>query len=211
MREILIKQLNVHQLVIGYDHHFGRNREGDLNYLKKIAPQYDFNVVEIPAQEIKDVNVSSTKIRNSLLEGNVERANQYLGYEYGIDGKVVKGQKIGRTMGFPTANVEPNDPYKLIPGNGVYAVMTRIDDKWYKAMANIGTRPTVTNSREVVIEVNIFDLDRDLYGKLIRVVFIKRLRDELKFENLSTLAKQMENDAINTQSVLADRNLNDLD
>lgn len=211
VQQILINQLKVHKLVIGYDHHFGRNREGDLSYLKKIAPQNNFEVIEIPAQEIQDVNVSSTKIRNALLEGKVETANKYLGYEYSIDGKVVEGQRLGRTMGFPTANIEPHDPNKLIPGNGVYAVLARVDGKWYKAMANIGTRPTVTNSNEIIIEVNIFNLDQDLYGKKLRIVFVKRLRDEVKFENLASLAKQMENDALDTEIVLANRELSHLE
>ena len=209
--DILVKQLGVHKLVIGYDHHFGRNREGNLEYLKNIAPQYDFEVIEIPAQEIQDVNVSSTKIRNALLEGNIERATKYLGYEYGIDGSVVAGQKIGRTMGFPTANIKPDDVYKLIPGNGVYAVMLRIDEEWHKGMANIGTRPTVTESADIVIEVHVFNFDRDIYGKKIRVIFVKRLRDELKFENLASLAQQMENDADDTKSALADRSLDFMD
>lgn len=209
--EILVDQLGVHKLVIGYDHHFGRNREGNLEYLKSIAPEYDFEVIEIPAQEIQDVNVSSTKIRTALLEGNIERATKYLGYEYGIDGSVVHGEKLGRTMGFPTANIKPDDPYKLIPGNGVYAVMLRIDDVWHKGMANIGTRPTVTESVNVVIEVHLFNFDKDIYGKKIRVVFVKRLRDEVKFENLASLAQQMENDADDTQTALADRPLDFMD
>lgn len=204
VNEILVNQLGVHKLVLGYDHHFGRNREGNLEYLKGIAPDYDFEVIEIPAQEIQDVNVSSTKIRNALLEGNIERATKYLGYEYGIDGSVVRGEKLGRTMGFPTANIKPDDPYKLIPGNGVYAVMLSIGDVWHKGMANIGTRPTVTESANVVIEVHVFNFDKDIYDKKTRVVFVKRLRDEVKFESLASLAQQMANDADDTKAALAD-------
>ncbi|NEN23025.1 bifunctional riboflavin kinase/FAD synthetase [Cryomorpha ignava] len=209
--EILVNQLGVHKLVIGYDHHFGRNREGNLEYLKKVAPECGFEIVEIPAQEIDDVNVSSTKIRKALVEGKVSLANEYLGYEYGIDGTVVNGNKIGRTMGFPTANIKPLDKYKLVPGSGVYAVLFRIDDVWYKGMANIGTRPTVTNSPKSVIEVNVFNFDGDLYGKKVRVVFVSRLRNEVKFENMAELAKQMENDADNTEMALADRSMDFMD
>ena len=127
IRKILVEQIGVHRLVIGYDHHFGRNREGNLEKLKQEAPAYGFSVQEIPAQEIDDVNVSSTKIRNALNSGNVETANEYLGYTYGLTGKVVKGNKIGRSIGYPTANISPLDRYKLIPGNGVYAVLIKVD------------------------------------------------------------------------------------
>lgn len=209
--EILVNQLGVHKLIIGYDHHFGRNREGNLEYLKEIAPEFEFEIVEIPAQEIDDVNVSSTKIRKALIEGKVSLANEYLGYEYGIDGIVVHGNKKGRTMGFPTANIKPLDKYKLVPGSGVYAVIFRIDDVWYKGMANIGTRPTVTNSPKSVIEVNVLNFDGDLYGKKVRVVFVRRLRDEVKFENMTELAKQMENDADNTKVALADHSMDFMD
>ena len=209
--DILVKHLGVDKLVIGYDHHFGRNREGNLEYLKKVSSDFNFDVVEIPAQEIDAVNVSSTKIRKALLEGDVDRANEFLGYEYGIDGTVVKGNKIGRTMGFPTANIKPLDKYKLVPGSGVYAVLFRIDDVWYKGMANIGTRPTVTDSPKSVIEVNVLNFDGDLYDKKVRVVFVRRLRDEVKFENMASLTKQMENDADNTKVALAGHSMDFMD
>ena len=209
--EILVNKIGVHKLVIGYDHHFGRNREGNLEYLKKAAPEFAFDIVEIPAQEIDEVNVSSTKIRKALIDGKVGLANEYLGYEYGIDGTVVKGNKIGRTMGFPTANIKPLDKYKLVPGSGVYAVLFRIDNIWYKGMANIGTRPTVTDSPKSVIEVNVLNFDGDLYDKKVRVVFVRRLRDEVKFENMAELAKQMENDADNTKVALADHSMDFMD
>jgi len=209
--EILVKSLGVHKLVIGYDHHFGRNREGNLEYLKNNSLDYGFEVLEIPAQEIDDVNVSSTKIRKALVNGKVALANEFLGYEYGIDGTVVKGNMIGRTLGFPTANIQPADKYKLVPGIGVYAVMFRIADMWYKGMASIGTRPTVTDSPKSVIEVHVFNFEGDLYGKIVRVIFVQRLRDEVKFENTTDLAKQMENDAENTKAVLADHTMDFMD
>lgn len=211
VQKILIGRLGIHNLVIGYDHHFGRNREGNLDYLKKVAPEYNFDIVEIPAQEIDDVNVSSTKIRKALEAGRVELANEYLGYEYGVDGVVVDGQHIGRTMGYPTANVKPLDKHKLIPGNGVYAVMFSFDGKWYKGMANIGSRPTVTKSPKVVIEVHVFNFDGDLYDKKVRVLFVQRLRDEVKFENMAALVKQMKNDADDTTTALADHSMDFMD
>ncbi len=207
IRKILVEQIGVHRLVIGYDHHFGRNREGNLEKLKREAPIYGFEVQEIPAQEIDDVNVSSTKIRKALIDGRVEIANEYLGYTYGLTGKVIKGNKIGRTIGFPTANISPTDRYKLVPGNGVYAVLIKVDGVIMQGMANIGTRPTVTDSNETQIEVHIFNTDQDLYDKEIRVYFVRHLRDEVKFENLEELSKQMVNDALDTKNVLAAGNL----
>ena len=136
-----------------------------------------------------------------------ELANEYLGYTYGLTGKVVKGNKIGRSIGYPTANISPLDRYKLIPGNGVYAVLIKVDGVILQGMANIGTRPTVTDSKETVIEVHIFDTDQDLYDKEVRVYFVRRLRDEVKFENLQELTKQMANDAVDTKTVLAAGNL----
>lgn len=209
--EILVKSLGVHKLVIGYDHHFGRNREGNLEYLKNRAHEYGFEVLEIPAQEIDDVNVSSTKIRKALAQGIVDLANEYLGYEYGLDGTVVKGNMIGRKLGFPTANIKPIDQYKLVPGSGVYAVMFRNENVWFKGMANIGTRPTVTDSQESVIEVNVFNFEGELYDRIVRVIFVQRLRDEVKFESITALAKQMENDADNAKVALADYSVDFMD
>jgi riboflavin kinase/FMN adenylyltransferase len=204
VRDILVKELGVSKLVIGYDHHFGRNREGNLDQLKELAPTYGFDVEEIPAQEIDDVNVSSTKIRRVLSEGDIDRANEYLGYAYPITGTVISGERIGRSMGFPTANVKPSEAYKLVPGKGVYSVIALIDGKAYKAMANLGSRPTVSNSDERVLEVHIFNFNGDLYGKEITVTFVHRIRDEIKFESLEKLKLQLEKDA-----QVADRRLDD--
>jgi riboflavin kinase/FMN adenylyltransferase len=196
VRDILVKTIGVHKLVIGYDHHFGRNREGNLENLIQMAPGFNFEVEEIPAQMIDEVNVSSTKIRNALLEGDVQRANEFLGYPYSITGTVVKGNEIGRSMGYPTANVEPDESYKLIPGNGVYAVRVHFDDRTYHGMANIGKRPTLSrNADKSVIEVHLFGFSSDLYGKMLRTTFHARIRDEKKFENVEALSAQIQKDA----------------
>lgn len=205
VRDILVKGIGVRKLVIGYDHHFGRNREGSLENLQAVAPNYGFEVEEIPARMIDDVNVSSTKIRNALTEGDVARANGFLGYPYTLSGKVVKGNEIGRSMGFPTANVEPSDPVKLIPGNGVYAVKVHFEDRIYHGMANIGKRPTVVkNPAQRVIEVHIFGFSSDLYGKNLRLTFHGRIRDEVKFEDTGALKTQIEKDAAAARQILVD-------
>ncbi len=201
--DILVKGIGVSKLVIGYDHHFGRNREGSLENLKLIAPQHGFEVEEIPAQEIDQVHVSSTKIRRALLDGDVARANEFLGYAYAIDGLVVKGNELGRSIGFPTANLQPPTEYKLIPGNGVYAVQVHFDERIYHGMANIGTRPTVAQGlRDRVIEVHLFGFSNDLYGKHLRLTFHGRIRDEIKFENVEALKAQLEKDAVHARHLL---------
>jgi len=195
VRDILVRDLNVSKLVIGYDHHFGRNREGNLDQLKRMAPDHGFEVEEISAQEIDDVNVSSTKVRNALLEGDLKRANEFLGYRYSVSGTVVEGKKLGRTIGYPTANVEPSKSFKLVPGNGVYSVLVKMDDKVWKGMANLGKRPTVNESIDPILEVNIFDFSHNLYGKEITITFVDRIRDEIKFDTLDQLKEQLENDS----------------
>lgn len=203
--DILVKGIGVRKLVIGYDHHFGRNREGSLENLQAVAPNYGFEVEEIPARMIDDVKVSSTKIRNALLEGNVARANGFLGYPYTLTGMVVRGNEIGRSMGFPTANVEPSEAVKLIPGNGVYAVKVHFEDRIYHGMANIGKRPTVVReTAQRVIEVHIFGFSSDLYGKNLRLTFHGRIRDEVKFEDTEALKAQIEKDATAARQILAD-------
>ncbi len=158
VRDILVNQLHTHKLVIGYDHHFGRNREGTFEHLQEYGPLYGFNVEEIPAQEIQQINISSTKIRNSLMDGEINAANQFLGYHYFLQGTVVPGNQIGRKIGFPTANIKVNEWYKLIPAKGVYAVRIHIDNNTFNGMLNIGTRPTIDGT-ENTIEVNIFNFN----------------------------------------------------
>lgn len=205
VQDILVKGIGVRKLVIGYDHHFGRNREGNLENLRKAAPLSGFEVEEIPARMIDDVNVSSTKIRSALSEGRVERANDFLGYPYTVRGLVVKGNEFGRSLGFPTANLQPQDPVKLIPGDGVYAVKVHFEDRLYHGMANIGKRPTVSPSESSsVTEVHIFGFSDDLYGKNLRLTFHARIRDEIKFEDTEALREQIEKDANAARIILAD-------
>lgn len=200
IRDLLVNSVGTKTLVIGYDHHFGRNREGSFEHLQEFGPLYGFNVEEIPALDINEVNVSSTKIRNALLEGDISSANQYLGYTFAISGKVVEGNSIGRTIDFPTANIHLDDPYKIIPKTGVYICFLRIDNAIYHAMVNIGLNPTVSNSQDCKIEAHILNFTGDLYNKTVQIQFMTRIRDEIKFESLTQLKQQLEHDKITTQS-----------
>ncbi len=193
VKKYLVDKIGVKELIIGYDHHFGSNREGHFENLKALGNKYGFTVEEIKAQFIDGVAVSSTKIRNALMEGNIKKANKMLGYEYSITGIVVEGNKIGRTIGFPTANIDIEDKYKLIAAGGVYACKVKWNDKIYAGMGNIGTRPTI-GINGLVTEVHIFDFDNDIYGDEITIYFIDRIRDEIKFANLDELKKQLEKD-----------------
>ncbi len=193
VRDILVTKLNTKKLVIGYDHHFGKNREGSFEHLKEYGPVYGFDVEEISAQEIQQINISSTKIRNSVLIGEIKAANQFLGYHYFINGTVVEGEKIGRQIGFPTANLKVNDWYKLIPGNGVYAVKVGFEGVTYNGMLNIGTRPTI-NGNDVTIEVHLFNFNQDIYTKNLRIEFVEKIREEEKFNQLTDLQSQLIHD-----------------
>ena len=195
VRDVLVGSIGVHSLVIGYDHRFGRNREGDLHLLEQLGEAFDFNVVEIPAQEVDHVKVSSTKVREALHTGQITLANDLLGYRYPLKGVVVKGDQLGRTLGFPTANIGAIDAYKLIPGDGVYAVSVELRSGAYEGMLYIGERPTLEGAdRQRVVEVNIFDLDRDLYGETIAVRFVERIRGDARFADLDTLRDQLHMD-----------------
>lgn len=193
VRDVLVNKIGVSTLVIGYDHHFGRNREGSFDQLKEYASLYEFDVEEIPAQEFMDVNISSSKIRNFLLEGNINAANDFLGYPYFLKGTVVGGDEIGRKIGFPTANIKVDEWYKLIPANGVYAIKAIIDNQQFEGMLNIGKRPTL-NGKGETIEVNIFEFNESIYGKEVRIAFYDRLRGEKKFDELEDLKKQLKID-----------------
>jgi len=171
VRDILVNKLNTSRLIIGYDHHFGKNREGNIHQLKEYSLLYDFKVEEIPAQDIDDVSVSSTKIRTALKDGNLKTANNYLGYHYMLNGSVVSGKKLGGTIGFPTANLEIKEPYKLVPKTGVYIIKTHINTILYTGMMNIGFNPTVLGKHQT-IEAHLFDFNEDLYGKEITIEFI---------------------------------------
>lgn len=193
IQEVIISALHTKKLVIGYDHHFGKDREGSFDHLKEHSARYGFTVEEISRQDIDDVGISSTKIRTALAEGAVERASEFLGRPYEIMGSVIQGDKIGRTLGFPTANILVEAPYKLIPEDGTYAVKVLIAGNTYNAMLNIGVRPTV-NGKERRMEAHLFDFDQKIYDEKITVLFIKRLRDEHKFESKEALMQQLTKD-----------------
>ena len=193
VRDILVNQLNISKLIIGYDHHFGKNREGNITQLTEYSHLYDFNVEEIPAQDIDDVSVSSTKIRKALHLGNLKTANNYLGYNFMLCGIVVNGKKLGEKIGYPTANINVKEDYKLIPKTGVYIVKTKIQNKTVFGMMNIGNRPTV-NGNHQTIEVHFFDFNKDLYGKKLTIELIYFLRDEKKFGSIDLLIHQLKKD-----------------
>lgn len=190
VKQILVEELNTKQIVIGYDHHFGKNRSANINDLKVFAEQYDFKIEEISAQDIEDVTVSSTKIRNALDNGEVALANSFLGYNYYITGVVVKGKGLGRTINFPTANIDIKEDYKLIPKDGVYVIKSNIENKTVYGMMNIGTNPTV-GGKSRTIEVHIFNYNKDFYNTELKIEFLKRLRSEQKFKNIAALKKQL--------------------
>ncbi len=193
IQQILAHKIGTKRLVIGYDHHFGKNREGSFEHLKAYAPEYGFQVEEIPEQDINDVAVSSTKIRNAILKGDVETANTYLGYAFNLSGVVAKGDQIGRTIGYPTANIKVPEQYKLIPGDGIYASQIFIGEKTYEGMLYIGNRPTV-NGLSKVIEVNIFDFEADIYEQTIKVNFLKYIRGDKKLNGLEELKMALSQD-----------------
>jgi riboflavin kinase/FMN adenylyltransferase len=202
VRDILVNQIGTKKLVIGYDHHFGRNREGSFDHLKEFGPIYGFEVEEISVQDVDNVNVSSTKVRKALEEGEVDVAANYLGHSFFIEGEVVHGKKIGRELGYPTANLKIENPYKLIPGNGIYAVRVRRGDDLYEGMLNIGIRPTIGVSQTTSVEVNLFDFNEEIYGECLTVHFIKRIRCEKKFDSKDELIAEMQKDKVKAQQLL---------
>ena len=193
VRDILVNQLNISKLIIGYDHHFGKNREGNIEQLTEYSHTFGFSVEEIPAQDVNDVSVSSTKIRRALASGDLNTANNYLGYHFMISGKVVNGKKLGGKIGFPTANIDVLETYKLIPKAGVYVVKSEINNTGVFGMMNIGNRPTVSGKHQT-IEVHFFDFNKDLYHKELVVELLYFLRDEHKFDSLKSLTLQLEKD-----------------
>ncbi len=201
VRDILVNQLNTSRLIIGYDHHFGKNREGNIHQLKEYSSLYDFNVEEIPAQDIDNVSVSSTKIRNALQEGSLKTANNYLGYNYMLNGTVVNGKSLGGKIGFPTANLEVKETYKLIPKTGVYIIKTVIDSVLFYGMMNIGFRPTVSG-KDQTIEAHLFNFNKDLYGNNLRLELLYFLREEKKFDSIDDLIVQLKLDKENSIAYL---------
>ncbi len=193
VRDFLVNQLNISKLIIGYDHHFGKNREGNIKQLTEYSQLYDFTVEEIPAQDIDDVSVSSTKIRRALHAGNLKTANNYLGYNFMINGVVVNGKQLGGKIGYPTANIDVKESYKLIPKTGVYVVKSEIDNETIYGMMNIGNRPTLDGKHQT-IEVHFFDFNKDLYHQSLTVELIYFLRDEHKFDSIDSLIHQLKID-----------------
>jgi riboflavin kinase/FMN adenylyltransferase len=203
VKEILVKNLKTRHLIVGYDHRFGQNRLGDIRYLISAGLQFGFDVTEIGKQEIEDIAISSTKIRYSLQHYLLDSARQFLGRPYAIRGTVVEGDKRGRTIGFPTANLQADEIDKLIPKDGVYATRCRIDGQWFDAMTNIGFRPTVDGIHHK-IETHILDFQGDLYGKKIDLAFFAALRQEMKFAGLEELKNQLTLDREQCRKILLD-------
>lgn len=202
VEEILVKTVGTKHLVVGYDHQFGRNREGSFSNLRQLGGQLGFTVEEIPAHEVDAVTISSTRIRNALLSGDVKTASLFLGYPYNLRGNVVKGNQIGRTIGFPTANLEIPGELKLIPADGVYAVTVTHNNVVYAGMLNIGIRPTVTNMQQRVVEVHLLDYEGSLYAETIDVGFVERIRDEQKFDGIDALIVQLKQDKAMVNRIL---------
>lgn len=203
VEQILVKQLGMKYLVVGYDHRFGHNREGKYEDLKIFADQLNFKIERQDVLNMDTINVSSTKIRGAIAEGDIQTANKNLGYRFFIKGDVIDGKKLGRTIGFPTANIDPQESYKLVPKDGVYAVKVDVDDKRYLGMLNIGVRPTVNNQLDNrSIEVHILDFDKDIYYKNITIHFYQRIRNEQLFASLDELKSQLAKDKIEVKNLL---------
>ncbi|MCF8294180.1 MAG: bifunctional riboflavin kinase/FAD synthetase [Chitinophagaceae bacterium] len=191
IRDFIVSNFHPHTIIIGYDHHFGKNRQGNYQLLESVKATYGFQLEEISVQEIEHIAVSSTKIRAALHIGDIKKANELAGKYYTLEGVVIHGEKRGRLIGFPTANVHVGDAHKLIPANGVYAVKAYLKETVYKAMLNIGVRPTVSSSNHRSIEVNIIDFDQDIYDETLRIEFVDKLRDEIKFNGIDELIAQL--------------------
>lgn len=201
IKKILVEKLNTHQLVIGYDHRFGKNREGSFEYLSAHSARYGFEVTEIPRQDVDHVGVSSTKVREALLTGDLHVAKEFLGRPYTLSGYVKDGDRIGRSIGFPTANIEVLEDYKLIPGDGAYAVFAAVNGQEHMGMLNIGWRPTVSG-QERRIEVHLFDFDENIYNKRVTIRFIELLRKEKKFDGIESLKQQLIQDEEAAKKIL---------
>ena len=193
VRDILVDKLHVKHLIVGYDHRFGRNRSANIDDLRELGETYNFKITEISAKEIDEVAVSSTKIRNSLVEGDIHLANKYLGYNFSLTGKVIKGKSLGSQIGFPTANIKIKERYKLIPKNGSYVVKVHVNNSMIYGMMNIGENPTIED-KESSIEVHLFDFNKNIYNQYIKIELLDRLRDEQKFNSVDDLKIQLSKD-----------------
>jgi riboflavin kinase / FMN adenylyltransferase len=193
VEKVLVQHANIQNIIIGYDHRFGRNRTANITDLEQFGKQFGFDVTQISAKEVDEISVSSTKIRNALIEGDIATANTYLGYPYFLTGSVQKGKQLGRSIGFPTANLQLTADYKLVPKNGVYIVQSTLHDKTVYGMMNIGNNPTVDGTQQH-LEVHFFDWNNDLYQQTIRVELLHKTREEIKFDSVVHLKKQLELD-----------------
>lgn len=203
VKDILYSKIGLSEFIIGYDHHFGKDRSGTIETLEELSGELDFNVKVVSRKDMGEVTISSTVVRRELQElGNIEQANKLLGRPYILNGLVIHGDERGREIGFPTANLQPQHPDKIIPKNGIYAVQVRVDGVWYKGMMNIGVRPTFDGTTKT-LEVNIFDFDQSIYGKTIQVRFIKRIRDEQKFSGPGQLKSQLIQDREEANKILS--------
>jgi len=202
VREYLFEKIGIKKVLIGYDHLFGKNREGNEQLLNKMSDELDFSVETISAQETNNVIISSTKIRQAIINHEIEIANNYLGYNYFLEGTVVHGDHRGRTIGYPTANIKPSSEHKLLPGNGVYLVNSIINGRREFGMANIGLRPTFTNNHEPILEVFFYDFNEDIYGKELSISFLKFIREEKKFPSIEAFLKQLKLDEIFCRKII---------
>jgi riboflavin kinase/FMN adenylyltransferase len=201
IEQFLVRKFQPHTIIIGYDHRFGQGRKGDYKLMEALSPRFGYRLLEIPAQVINENTVSSTLIREAVLKGDVTAANALLGYDFFFEGLVIDGKKLGRALGYPTANLQIENEEKLVPGNGIYVVDVELDDKVYGGMMSIGVRPTI-GVTERTIEVNIFEFDKDIYGKRLRVYVKKYLREEMKFKDLEELKEQLGKDKEDSLSFL---------
>lgn len=209
VRQFLVEKFHPHTIIIGYDHRFGKERKGDYVLLEQLAPAFGFRLEEIPKHVLDEISISSTRIREALLEGKIEIADKLLGYEFFFSGTVIHGDKLGRKLGYPTANLKVQDEEKIIPGNGIYAVYATVGkdtglvevNNRIKGMMSIGFRPTVDGKKRV-IEVNLFDFNKDIYDQELRVYVKRYLREEIKFDSLEELVKQIDQDKIDSLKIL---------
>ena len=201
IRDVLVNKIGTKKIVIGYDHRFGKDRQGGLDDLLRLGPVYGFDVVEIPEQDINEVAISSTRIRNALLKGEIELANTFLGYPFFITGRIVHGDQIGRQLGYPTANIVIPETYKLIPSDGIFAAKVKIEGVKYGGMAYIGTRPTINGTRRN-IEVNIFDFNKEIYNQQVSMEFHNFVRGDMKFVSLDELKAQIAKDKVEVEKLL---------
>ena len=206
VRDILVNKLNAKHIIIGYDHHFGRNRTANIEQLKEFGELYDFKVTEILAQDIDDIAISSTKIRKALINGEIRLANKFLGYNFFFSGDVIHGNNIGKTISFPTANIKIDAPYKLVPKNGVYIVKTIIDNQITFGMMNIGYNPTF-NGKQKSIEIHFINFNKNIYHKNLTIEMISRIRNEIKFNTVENLKKQLEQDKLSTLNYIKSLNI----